>query len=572
MAETAAKTEDIDIFDALSSGIDESERKDMLRRMGENNAPDGDGAPLFSRKMTYKEKNRLMEKYDRLSIFTRILMWIRSFLTGSSMEDVMNEYDVRRIAREVEAQRPSLLMYRKKLLCEGFYTELSHLRSAADFFRPYMERFDKNPASVYMFIGDLLVPEIGEKIMQDMDSALLSVDNELLPDTQKKMLESMVNTLATIPNDKRQEMANFVRSVVWIDQLTKLSLRDFQTLFGKPGDSGHECLFSLVRKDVSRLAAVICGAVPLEDRVVEVFKYLNGDGTLKEQADFAVEALEHIPTVRHFANFVPMDKIAKIVNGDALYTVTPLKQDENWFDVYTQEWKHRFDKKVQHWQMEQKRKQLQGLLKRFFRLQEFPMLPSRPWLQIWGGLYFCYEYSMGLINNFMERYFHQYIKILKMLLLEGEFAMRDNRQELNTAVDELVRVNEQLQVLRTQLSVTGEYSVGILRFKDKEKGSSQVAATQVDKIMSFITRDSREIEKLMDSSCCRLQSLLNGFLSDKIIGRYCTISNLHQLHNDEYNVESILKECHSRFLHLYEILKDLELLEKEDAKERGIKL
>ncbi len=570
MAESAYAVEEPDIFNTLSNGIEESERQDMLRRMGKNGAGGAD-ASMFSRKMSYDEKHEIMRRYHKLSFVTRFFMWLHSFMTGTEIEVLMNEHDVRKLAREVESQSPGLILYRKKILCESFYRELVQLKAAADFFRPYAEKFDRNPESAYMFIGNLLVPEAGEKIMRELDAALLAADKDVLPDAQKKMMDAMLGTLATIPAEKQLEMASFVRSVVWINQLTKLSLGDFLTLFGKPGSAGHECLFSLVRKDVARLAAVICASVPLEDRVVEVFEYLHGKASLKEESDFSVEALEHIPTLRHFAKSVPMEKIAKVVHGDAMYKVQELKQDEGWFDVYTQEWKRIFEHKLSQWRLGQKRGQLKVMLKEHFKQNDFPLLPSRPWQQIWDGIPFRYDLSMGLISFFMDKYYAQYIKILKILLLEGDFALRDNRQELNSAVDDLTRMHEQLNMLRGQLAAGGEYSVGILRFKDKPKGSSQVAASQVNKVMGFIERDAREIEKLADTACCHLMSLLPGFLSDKIIGRYCTISNLHQLHNEEFDIVGILTDCNSRFLRLYEILKDLELMEKESAKDQGAK-
>ena len=67
---------------------------------------------------------------------------------------------------------------------------------------------------------------------------------------------------------------------------------------------------------------------------------------------------------------------------------------EDWFVKYKAQWRKIFDQKWENW-LQSKRKYTVSLkIKKMLNSENLPLLPFRPWTEIWNGIPFSKEYSI----------------------------------------------------------------------------------------------------------------------------------------------------------------------------------
>lgn len=79
-----------------------------------------------------------MSSFSQEPLLVRILLWIKSILFDTDIENVYNSSMIRRTAAEIRREHPGLIDYKRKILTESFCDKIQELRSAQVFFRKYV--------------------------------------------------------------------------------------------------------------------------------------------------------------------------------------------------------------------------------------------------------------------------------------------------------------------------------------------------------------------------------------------------------------------------------------------------
>ncbi len=562
MSDSAKKT----TFESLATSISSAERKDMLDKM---NTPSAE-SPAVAAKRKEPEGDasqvEFIHRFQKLNVFQKIIVWLKALFTGSTVENVLNQTMVQRIAQGIEQRQPTLMVFSRKVLYRGFYDRLVKLKDAVNYFRPYMQYFDKRAEDFYVILAQLIMPEVEEQIEQDTDPYQFPFTQELPKDAHKTMLDAMLRTIGSIPQDRQEEMYVYVRALNWLNQLVKLSLDNLVSRFSPISDGGQEALFGLLKTDFGALAKVICSYTLLDQKVADVIIAFSE----KEQENTEMEVIDsgvmdaHIATIKFFVDNVPMESLAKVVYNDALYAVGAVGGGENWFDKYVQKKKQLFEQKIKLWNADYKKMQVKERLKKEFKLTDFPQFPVRPWEQVLQGqgMPFSLDLSLGIIHYFFKKYYEKYAKWFKAITMEGEFAAKENRFEFTAAVDSFTKMNNSLSLLVKQLAEEGDFAVEFARYNEKDPHTVGVRA-KIRKVLGMVENDVGEIQKEFGRLCYKMINLLTGFLSDKNMGSYCRLINIHRILNDECDFFEEITACRNVFQHLYEIFRDVEILETD---------
>ena len=578
MARKADNTES-GTFDQLAGDLSRKERKDMLDRMGDGqSAATGEDTELFAAKTKVpdaraSERAEFSLKLKQESVFTKVFLWIKSILTSSSMEDVFNASLVRGIARDVENQFPSLIVYRRKAFYNIFYEKLLELKKVADFFRPYLVLYEDKPGAFYVILGHVLMPEFEKQFAEQVDPFQYSFDLPLSTEIKNDLLQTVGARLKEIPADYQREMYRCAKSVFWLDQFTKLPFAKMLSRFSLSEENVRECAFSPLRADFGKFAEVIDNYVPVDSGVIEAFicsMGVNGayewfreedegaqDG---DYADFRDAVRMHLGMLDMFIKTVPVEKLAKIVFEDALYTLPELSGGENWQDLFSERWKHLFKKRMALWESNFAKEKLRVKLDAYFHFKAFPLFPFRPWENVWNGIHFQRELTLGLINFFMKQRYVAYTAIFKAIATEGQFAIKDNQREFTEAIDNFNEVNNDLDVLANQLSQAGEYGSEFSKYEGK-KERTEAAASKINWIMVELESDAAEISRSFRRMGHRMINLLSGFISDKYTGRYGAVINLRDMQRRLGDFYSMVKDAKVSFEHIYEVVQELDELE-----------
>ncbi|MCR5762223.1 MAG: DUF5312 domain-containing protein [Treponema sp.] len=574
-----SKNSNVQTFDELSGKISKEERQKILNSMDSQQKVDDKDLFASKTKMTGQkldEKAEFEQRLKRQSLFQKIYLWIYSIITSSSIEEAFNQSLVKKIARDVESHYPSLIQYRKKLLLGEFHEKLMQLKNALDFFAPHLEMYSSEPGSFIVMIGHVIMPDFEEKLKKSSDPYSIPISEPLTKEQRNDFFQALSVNLQNIPDDYLKEMYRFARVIFWLNEFVKMPVDKIISKFSMTEDHVLACLFSFVKLDFSKLAKVMCNYVQVDERILDTFVTVmqNNSQWTWEPVEIDAESQDlykefyssaklHITMIESFLDAVPVAKISKVVMENSLYTPEAMSGGENWLELFTEQWKQNFKKRVAQRERDYTKEVLKKKLEEQFKVSSFPLFPFRPWENL-GAFTFKYEFSLGFVNFFIKQRYSAYMTIFKAISLEGQFAVKDNEREFTEAVDSFVEINSSLEVLATQLSAAGEYGLEFSKYEAYETPTEDVIR-KMHLLFRSLEDDASGIAKDFRRLCHRMIMLLSGFVSDKYSGKYGAIMNLRNMQRrlgDFYQMVVDARDC---FKNAYDM--SLKLDEVENPKD-----
>ena len=97
-------------FQDLARFMPEKEREDLLSKIQSSLTPEeGDEVPGYHKEIDKNERQGLLKKdIAKLPLFSRLLIWLRSKLSGKSFHDAFINYRLRRIKRRIQSTYPGV--------------------------------------------------------------------------------------------------------------------------------------------------------------------------------------------------------------------------------------------------------------------------------------------------------------------------------------------------------------------------------------------------------------------------------------------------------------------------------
>lgn len=560
-------------FNELVTEISTDERERMLSRMRKGKTVVGNVGKSSAEQNSEDEASDLSSQLKRQSIFLQIWYWIKAAFSNSSVEDVFNKALVNGMARDIERTCPGLIDYRKKLLCTAFYERFSMLKKAADFFAPYLDKYDANQGAFYTLLGYLVAPEVGTEIEHQADPYQYALDKTVTNEMKALLVQKMDRIIDDISNQKKSELYAAVRGVEWLKQFVKLPFSRVISKFIPSSESGRDCSFAQVKSDFSEFARILSNYVPLTDEAVQALYLFSQRGNKvsgfddaneensKIETEFVNNAANQNGVIKMFVQTVPMYKMAKVVFENSMFMPDAYSGGESWFLKYRNQWKLNFERRWNNWERDCKKEKLKVKLLQYFHLTNFPLLTFRPWDMDPNPVVFHYELTMGFINYFFKSEFVLFSQTLAMTAVEGEFALRDNRFEFSDTINGLTKLTDEMELLSNQLSAGGEYGQFFAKIESKSERSN-VDEVKIDGTMTEIEEKCTEIINGFGKYCRSLKKLLGGILSEKITAYYGPLINFMKINGKE-NKTYREKMGRAKFSidHAYELLQEIEPLD-----------
>lgn len=554
-------------FDALVSGLSETERVTMLEKM---KAAGADNSSLAVSDSSESAPPVPVEEQIKQEPFLfRVFLWIKSIFANTSMQVLYNEHRIAQIARSVEKNSPNLMDSKRNMLMSGFYDKLVELKLSADFFRPYMLLSEADENSFLVFLGSLIMSDIEEQMNESVDPYSLPFENGQKPEQRMNLLRRMDEILNSIPTALRNYMYEAVRSYEWLKQFSKLPFDRFISLFSTVVEKNYNCAFSTLENEVSVFAKVLCNGLKIYEEVLEALYLFSRKGTsgrsldsmdevAEKAADFMEKSKSQISMMRMFINTVPLKSIARIIYSDAAWVPENFTGGEDWYVRYKNHWRRLFEEKWKSWGIDCKKEQLKQGLERNFGLENFPLLPERPWALLWGGMPFRYELTAGFLNWYMKEKFPEYELPLKTIMLEGDFIKKENRAEFNDSFNKLIQVSVDLQTLNRVLSSGGEYGIIFNKLHNENLRSLQ-AHSKIESIIRGVESDVRSMILSFCDACRTLENCFTGIFLEKTDSRYDALTNLARLggKNNDIFVKK-LEEARRSISDCYALIRELE--------------
>ncbi len=553
-------------FDRLVTGLSDSERKDLLEKM-QAGAGSQNTASMHSVD-DYVELGNFAEQIKQESIFLRIWLWLKSIFTNSGVEELYNERKIAYIARRLNKTAPDLIDYGREIILSSFYNKLVELKLCADFFRPYLAAIDDNDGDFYVFLGSFMMEQVTQEMDKNVDPYSNSIEVGAKPEVRMGLLRKMDDILSTISQNERRGMYAAVRSVEWIKNFCHINFTRMMNYFTSLTDGVNTCSFGSIAGELGDFAKVMCNGIPVQEAVLEALylfsikkRHVIADETpgATPAREFIEKAHAQLSMIDMFIQTVPLKLLCCVVFNDVNPNIGTFTGGEDWYAKYKAKWKKLFDQKWSQWSNDCKKENLRHSLTMNFKLENFPVIPNRPWKKMWGsGIHFRYELTGGFLLWYFKETFQTHELTLKTLMLEGDFVKKDNRVEFTDSFNALVQVSIDLANFGRRVSDAGD--IGVLLGKlGEEKMRTIQGAQKAESVMRSAESDMASIIIHFGDAVRIIELCLAGVFGERTDSRYDGLTNLNHVQghqNEEFKVK--LKEARESLGNALEMLKELE--------------
>lgn len=561
-------------FNDLVGEISKGEREQMLKNMSHGKTVEGFEPKDIAEDDAKEETKNLAEKVKALSPLKRFIFWLKAAFTNSTIEGVLNKSLLKDIARSIEHNSPGLVDYKKKQLGPAFYEKFSGIKKAAEFFAPYIAKYEENNGSYYFILGSLIMPELVEKIHEEADPYQYALNVNVTPEMKSILINKVEKAIDEIPSTKKAEMYAAVRGVEWLRQFARLPFGRIVSKFEVVVEGARGCDFSQVKNDFADFAKILSSYIPLTDEAVQALYLLskkkgtamtgNGEDEVEESEEDAVfmnNASSQNGIIKMFVRTVPILKISRLIFENSVYIPEAYGGGEGWYQKFRSQWKLVFERRWNTWECDAKKEKIKHKLHDYFVIDDFPLYPVRPWETSKTDKKFHYNLTLGFISYYLKNQFSQFSPALSTTSVEGDFAMRENRIEFSDSLNLFMRVTDNLDLLTRQLSAGGEYGQ-IFASYDAKESISNVDDVRIGNLMNSIDQTAAQNIKFFGKACRSMQCLLGGIVGDKVTPYYGPMVNFSKLKGKENRVyKAMMTKAYESITQAYEFLQDLEPLD-----------
>lgn len=514
-------------FDNLVSGISQDERKSMLDKIGKNAVP----SPLEDEIQPKKIERGItvVERFHKEPILLRLMLWIKSLVKGIPSIELYKSFRVDRISKSTEAAYRDMINCKNETILNAFYENLSQVNTAANFFASFMIEVEKNPEDYTGFLADTVIPSVCEEINQKCDPYSMPFETNPSSELRASFVKKMDEIFDHFDSEKKQLMYTARKAAEWLMEFVKIPYGSILDKFLNGENGKKYCKFGTLENDINRLSKVFCNIPELPSSVFESLFYFYGqNATLVTDSDPTKTNIDEynqmvssqLSMVKMFVNAVPLENLGKIVSDNADWQCPSFGGGENWFQKFKAQKKSVFDKRWESWVRDCQKEELRKKFYDFYGIEKFPLLPNRPWSSFAKDFPFKSELTSGFLFWFFNVVFKKIEGVLKTVMLEGDFAIKENRVVFTDSYNELLGAMAILNNLDKKLVPSGELGMG---FQKLHLIGINVAAgrARLLSMLSAIETDVGLVVKKFGNSCRAISPIIKGFFAtamDKIYG------------------------------------------------------
>ena len=559
-------------FDRLVMGISNDERVNLLKKLETNSDPE-------KQNIEVRLKNSdgaidITERYQKESFFIRLWLRLKSLFTSSGIDFIYNEYLVSNLARDVEKNYTNLIDYKNGYLLTDFYNQLLELKNVADFFKPGISVYEEDQGSFFVFLGSLFEPELSEIMEKEVSPYKYGLDREVTSELRASLIRKMEEILHGIKPEARTKLYNSIRSIEWLKHFTHLPFERFISKFVSLIPGTYNCPMDSVTLELSTFARVLCNGKKIQTEVLEalylfseksqqIIENMDTDEASVNQGGSAYlkRSIEQIALIKMFITSIPIESITSIATNSSSFEVEHLDGVEDWFIRYKNHWRKIFDKRWEDWLRDKRKHATNKKIKELFDSESYPFIPNRPWKEIWGGIPFSKEYTLGFLYEFFKKIYPKLNKVLKVIMVEGDFAHRENRIEFTDTYNRLNHIAQTVVNINEQLSPQGAYGISF-NTVIKESLRTIQGQTKINNLLLSIEKEVVNLTTQFAESCKIMQLIFTGILSTEKNSRYDTLVNIATIQeNSNIQFRQKMKDTLAGFGDALDLIKELETID-----------
>ncbi|MDR2900083.1 MAG: DUF5312 domain-containing protein [Treponema sp.] len=569
-----------DVFQRLVSDLSLEERKKLLSKLNSQSSISTE--PMYPDEKESDSFN-LSVVYDQMPWYTRLWYFLLSLLKSSSPEKVYEDQLVTNIGEAINKQTADIFDYRETMLSPNFYQLLLELKDASRFFYNALDMsVNRDKGAFFAFLASLEMSDIHQRLVSETDPYALiqKFPQALNSELSEKASKNIDEILSSISETERSVMYYNARSLHCLKELSSFLFDRLLMAFNfEPSIEGHVCSSKLVKDQLINLNNILFSfaGTPsislLESLFVFVLQEEMGNTEFDVEAEtkhLLIQAESALTTIRQFNSAVPLTKIIRCTTREINWGPRTISGGEDWFVVYRDYWKKYADEQFASFTKNRRRESLTQSFKTFLNgvsLSEGPNVfsESNP-----EGIPVNGTIGLSFLSAFYTEVFLPVInKILRIILLDGEFFKRENRTIFTETYNDLMKIDDVIKRFKEKISVDGDYGKRFYLAKG-EMSSLPIKRKKIQ----LVTQDANEeIQKIIgdtQKSFKTMIDVLQGIIKREPGSRYDSLSNLSSLpHLKDRSFIDAVSLSKSKLEEASSLLKEVNLLEVDSVSKIG---
>ncbi|MBO8451215.1 MAG: hypothetical protein IAA96_08955 [Spirochaetes bacterium] len=531
-----------DTFDELVKSLAVTERREMLDRLADltevesaiaEAVPDSSGKVLETVSAEKAKKIRLSDE----TFFIRRWFRIRAFFSSSSAEDKYNEFLVAELGRKLDKKYGTYVSIARRMYTDSMYQDFVFLETTRAFFLGYLNEYEKRQGDFYILLSTLIAPQSARAISTALDPFSESYEQDVQRDVRSSFLRKMDAAFGEFSADERARMYQAAQAAQWLLSFSALPLGKMIAQFSDMTGKGQVCLMDTLSEDFKKLASVLASAVKIPVRLLEALyifseqEQVQGESFSFDQecTKFVKLAVSYLSGINSFRGRIPVSDFVRFSCRDILWEPLPERQGEDWFKLFKNAWKLRFEKRFSEWMKLHDRYMLKKRALSFLGCAELPSLEFIPWEASWVPLKFRREVVFLFLKAFFSGvYPKQMSKVLKVILVEGDFYRRENLVEFTDAFNVLEHQKQDIADFEQRLSPKGDLGEGFSLALTEKMGTHN-GKTRLEHLMMTVESEADVFYTKTLSALQSMDSVIGGILDINRGGPYETLANLSVL-------------------------------------------
>jgi hypothetical protein len=557
-------------FDRLVSGLSLDERAKLLEKLGTQsnlaNTSLYEDAP--------DDSSEQMEiRYGRLPWYYKLFFFILSFFNNRKPLKLYEDYLMSKMGRELENKTPGFYNFQKDMLLAAFQVELVNLRDGSRFFYSALDAsLNRDKGGLMVFLGSLEMPEIHKSITAKTDPQSLASKYPDLNEVElrQRAFKEMEDAIGGMSEEQRNAMYKNARSLYCLKQLSSFLFdRVINTFIFDSTVQGNICPAASVRDQLLVLNNILFSLkeVPpmalLESLFVFVLMEQSGESGFdiqNEMRKLLSKAEASLKMIRDFNQQVPLTILLRCMSRNMNIKPQNIGGGEDWFALYREHWKMQVDGLFTEFIRTRRQRDLQNSFKYFFKGTNLKFLENVRSDSNPLGFSVRGSYGLSFLQTFYSAVFMGEInKIIRPILIDGEFHKRENRAEFTECYNNLIKLEDLIKRFDRDISPAGDYGKRYAQAK-ADMSSLPVKRRRVQLVVEDAVRDSTKILSQTREAMQGMVRVLGGITGKNKDEKYDTLSNLSHMGRGTSFAEA-LEGCIEQFNRAIKLMEEIDAME-----------
>jgi hypothetical protein len=443
------------------------EREDILRRIRERLAPDGE-PPRPEAPGVDAER-----EYARLPWHARLGLFLLSLFTSRTPAALYRDRELARLGRTIASQAPGMYDFSRNMLLSGFYRELAGLRESARFFCGALGALaGQGRRAFYGLLGSLEMGNIHARLLAETDPRALEEANPGArpPELRRIAVQGIEESVNLASEEQRRAMQEGARYAQSLERLAAFPFGQTALQFF-PDRGGAACFAPAVKDALRHLNDTLFSLrqSPPPSLFEALFVFALQDRAEEPGFDPGEEARKlldgaerSLGVVKQFGRATLLTPTLRCVFRDLSLSPAEAGGGEDWLAAYREHWEALFDGRLERSLRAARFRALRESLLLFFKggsLQELQHAASE---RNPGGV--PLRETAALRLSFLKTYRATVFArdneaALRAVRFNGKFRSRESQFDFSSSYDELRNLDDAVGGLERQLSPAGAFGL-----------------------------------------------------------------------------------------------------------------